>query len=287
MKFASYTHVDSVDAPARYGVVVNDRVIDLTAAAQPSLRTALATEGLVALMDRARQCTVADSGIPLSAVRLLPPIPDPEKILCVGLNFYQHAEEAGMAVPARPSIFVRFASSVVGHETPVLRPLVSEQFDYEAELAVVIGRCAHQVPEAEALDVVAGYTCLAENSVRDWQRHSNQATPGKNFMHSGACGPWLVTPDETGPAEGMMIAGRLNGDPVQNDSGANMIFSVAQTIAYLSTFTELTPGDVIAMGTPSGVGFTRKPPRYLRPGDVFEVDITGIGVLRNPVAQGR
>lgn len=287
MKFASYTHADSAGATGGYGVVVDDRIIDLTTTALPCLRTALAAEGLAALMERARQRTAVDGGIPLSAVRLLPPIPQPEKILCVGLNFHLHAQEAGMAVPARPSIFVRFASSIVGHETPVLRPQASEQFDYEAELAVVIGRRAHRIPETDALDVIAGYACLAENSVRDWQRHSTQATPGKNFVHSGACGPWLVTPDEAGPVEHMTVAGRLNGEPVQSDSGANMIFSVAQTIAYLSTFTELAPGDIIAMGTPAGVGFTRKPPRYLRPGDVFEVDITGIGVLRNTVAQGR
>lgn len=286
MKFASYTPADSADATIRYGVVVNDQVIDLTTSAQPCLRTALATEGLEALMERARRRTTTEVGIPLSAVHLSPPIPQPEKILCVGLNFYLHAKEAGMAVPEHPSIFVRFASSVVGHDVPVLRPLASEQLDYEAELAVVIGRHAHQVSEADALEVIAGYTCLAENSVRDWQRHSNQATPGKNFMHSGACGPWLVTPDEAGPVEHMTIAGRLNGESIQSDSGANMIFSVAQTIAYLSSFTELAPGDIISMGTPAGVGFTRKPPRYLRPGDVFEVDITGIGVLRNTVAQG-
>ncbi len=284
MKFASFTQPGSRDAAPRYGLVANGRVHDLSTAAQPSLRSALDSEGLDGLMRRARACS--GEGIPLASVTLLPPIPQPEKILCVGLNFYQHAEEAGMAVPSRPSVFVRFASSMVGHDTPVLRPQVSEQLDYEAELAVVIGRRTHQVDEARALEAVAGYTCLAENSVRDWQRHSNQATPGKNFVHSGACGPWLVTPDEAGPVERMTIAGRLNGDTVQSDSGAHMIFSVAQTIAYLSAFTELAPGDVIAMGTPAGVGFTRKPPRFLRPGDVFEVDITGIGVLRNTVAQG-
>lgn len=284
MKFASYMQLGSQDTSARYGVVTDGRVHDLSTSTLPSLRSALDAEGLDGLMHRALKC--AGPGMALSSITLLPPIPQPEKILCVGLNFYKHAEEAGMAVPSRPSIFVRFASSLVGHETPVTRPRLSEQFDYEAELAVVIGRRAHQIDEAAALDVVAGYTCLAENSLRDWQRHSNQATPGKNFVHSGACGPWLVTPDEAGPVTKMTVAGRLNGEIVQSDSGDQMIFSVAHTISYLSQFTELVPGDVISMGTPAGVGFTRKPPRYLRPGDVFEVDITGVGVLRNTVVQG-
>lgn len=286
MKFASYVIPNSDFSQAQYGVVAQGTLYSLQTQALPSLREALATEGIDGLMRRAAQRMAQGDGIPLESVQLLSPIPNPEKILCVGLNFFKHAQEAGMAVPAKPSIFVRYPSSLVGHGTPVERPEVSEQFDYEAELAVIIGKSAYQVTEEQALDYVAGYSCLAENSIRDWQRHSNQATPGKNFMRSGAFGPWLVSPDEAGPAENMNITGWLNGECMQNDSGANMIFSVAQTISYLSTFTELVPGDVISLGTPAGVGFSRKPPLYLKPGDVFEVDISGVGRLSNVVVQG-
>lgn len=286
MKFASFVHAQEHPAQARYGVVTQDTVYDLQTSEQPTLRAALANEGIGALMRRATDRIAAGNGVGLNTVQLLSPITNPEKILCVGLNFFKHAQEAGMAVPSKPSIFVRYPSSLVGHGAAVERPKVSDQFDYEAELAVVIGKAAYQVTEAQALDHVAGYACLAENSVRDWQRHSNQATPGKNFMRSGAFGPWLVTPDESGPAQNMNITGWLNGECVQSDSGANMIFTVAQTIAYLSTFTELVPGDVVSLGTPSGVGFSRKPPRYLKPGDLFEVDISNVGRLSNAVVQG-
>lgn len=285
MQFASYTLSGAMSEQPLYGVVSKGGVYDLVTADHPSLRTALEKEGLGGLKQRATARLGKGDGRSLDTVTLLAPIPDPEKILCVGLNFYKHAEEAGMAVPAKPSIFVRFPSSFSGHGAPVVRPKVSDHFDYEAELAVIIGKRAHQVSEAEAMNYVAGYSCIAENSIRDWQRHTNQATPGKNFVRSGAFGPWLVTPDESGAPEEMEISGWLNGERVQHDSGANMIFSVAQTISYLSTFTELAPGDVISMGTPAGVGLAYDPPRYLKPGDVFEVDISGVGRLSNTVVQ--
>lgn len=285
MKFVSYQASHDAMGTVDYGAVVDDRIYRLTTADSPTLRAALSTEGLTALMQRAEGSASKKESAKLDAVRLLPPIPDPDKILCVGLNYFLHAEEAGMAVPSRPSVFVRFGSSVTGHDRPVMHPQISDQFDFEAELAVIIGRRAYRVDEQDVQDYIAGYCCMAENSVRDWQRHSNQATPGKNFLRSGALGPCLVTPDEAGPVEQMRIVGRLNGEEMQSDRGENMIFTIPQIITYLSTFTELLPGDVIATGTPAGVGFTRKPPRYLQPGDVFEVDISGVGVLRNPVAQ--
>ncbi len=219
----------------------------------------------------------------MSAIRYLPPITDPDKILCVGLNYHLHAKEAGMAIPERPSIFTRFPASQVGHGESVWRPRASEQFDYEAELAVIIGRRARKVRAADAMACVAGYACFAENSVRDWQMHTRQATPGKNFHASGAFGPWLVSADEVPDPTALEVIGRLNGSEVQRDSVANMIFSIPQTIEYLSAFAELLPGDVISTGTPAGVGFTKKPPVYLKAGDVFEVEVTRIGVLRNPV----
>jgi 2-keto-4-pentenoate hydratase/2-oxohepta-3-ene-1,7-dioic acid hydratase in catechol pathway len=219
----------------------------------------------------------------MDGLRWLPPITDPDKTLCVGLNYFLHAQEAKMAVPEHPSLFARFPAAQVGHGTPVVRPRVSHKFDYEAELAVVIGRAGRHVPAEAAEAYIAGYSCFAENSVRDWQTHSRQATPGKNFERSGAFGPWLVTPDEAGPVAAMEVVGRLNGREMQRDAAANMIFSVPQVIAYVSTFITLLPGDVLVTGTPAGVGFTRDPPVWLQPGDRFDVEITNLGVLSNEV----
>ena len=275
MRLASFQHRGR-DA---FGVVRDDHVVDLSGEVA-TLREALATWGLKGLRERAER---ARATIPLGELAWLPPITNPDKILCVGLNYFEHAKEAKMAVPDRPSLFVRFPSSQVGHQVPVVRPRASHQFDYEAELAVIIGRPARHVREDQADEVVAGYACFAENSVRDWQTHSRQATPGKNFERSGAFGPWLVTPDEAGPVEDMDVIGRLNGREMQRDRAANMIFSVPQQIAYITTFTTLLPGDVIVTGTPAGVGFTRNPPVWLVPGDRFEVEISGVGLLSNEV----
>lgn len=261
-----------------FGVVEDRQVRDLSGEV-PTLRHALAEWGLPGLRARAGGGTL----VPLAEIAWRPPITNPDKILCVGLNYHAHAAEANMPVPAKPSLFVRFPGAQVAHEESVQRPRASSQFDYEAELAVIIGRAGRHIAEGNAYDHVAGYACFAENSLRDFQKHATQATPGKNFEASGAFGPWLVTPDEAGPVEKMEVVGRLNGREMQRDSAANMIFSLPQLLAYISTFTTLLPGDVIVTGTPAGVGFTRKPPVWLQPGDVFEVDISGVGVLRNPV----
>lgn len=274
MRLASFRH----DGRDGFGIVHDDHVIDLSAGIA-TLREALAAWGVDGIRTRAGD-GVARS---LAAIAWLPPIPAPDKIICVGLNYHEHAKEAGMAVPTRPSLFVRFPGAQVGHEAPVWRPRVSAQFDYEAELAVIIGKPARHVSADGAAAVIAGYACFAENSVRDWQKHATQATPGKNFEASGAFGPWLVTADEAGPVERMEVIGRLNGREMQRDSAANMIFSIPEIVAYISTFTRLLPGDVIVTGTPAGVGFTRKPPVFLLPGDIFEVEISGLGVLRNAV----
>lgn len=275
MRLASFTR----HGRPGFGVVRHDSIADLSDEAA-SLRDALDRWGLDGLVRRGEHAT---RSVPLSEVAWLPPIPVSDKVICVGLNYHEHAREAKMAIPDRPSLFVRFAASQVGHLAPVVRPRASHQFDYEAELAVVIGKAGRHVSEARAMDHVAGYACFAENSVRDWQTHSRQATPGKNFDRSGAFGPWLVTPDEAGPVEAMQVVGRLNGREMQRDSAANMIFSVPQVIAYISTFATLLPGDVIVTGTPAGVGFTRQPPVWLVPGDRFEVEISGVGLLSNPV----
>jgi 2-keto-4-pentenoate hydratase/2-oxohepta-3-ene-1,7-dioic acid hydratase in catechol pathway len=276
MRLASFSR----GGRAAFGVVQGDGIVDLSTAEVPTLRSALTTWGMEGLLERARGGRTV---VPLQGATWLQPIVDPDKIVCVGLNYFEHAKEANLPVPDRPSLFVRFASSQVGHLESVERPRASQQFDYEAELAVVIGRGGRHITEAQATGHVLGYSCFAENSIRDWQMHSRQATPGKNFERSGAFGPWIVTPDEAGPVENMEVIGRLNGREMQHDKAGNMIFSIAQTIAYVSTFATLLPGDVIVTGTPAGVGFTRKPPVWLVPGDRFDVEITGVGVLSNGV----
>lgn len=280
MRLVSYAHQDR----SSYGAVVGDTVLELSIPSAPTLRDALAAENVAGL--KARADAFGPSGghrIPLSAIRYLQPITAPDKILCVGLNYHLHAKEAGMAIPKTPSIFARFPGAQVGHREPTVRPNASEQFDYEAELAVIIGRPARHASLAHAMDCVAGYSCFAENSLRDWQKHAAQATPGKNFQASGAFGPWITTADEIADPKTIEVIGRLNGREMQRDSAANMIFSIPEMIAYMSTFIELLPGDVIVTGTPAGVGFTKKPPLYLKPGDVFEVECTGVGTLSNPV----
>ena len=274
MRLASFHH----RGRDGFGVVHDDRIVDLSGQA-PSLREALDRFGLEGLVARAND----GPPVPLGEIRWRPPVPDAGKILCVGLNYFEHAKEAKLEVPKKPSLFVRFNDSQVGHREPVVRPRASHQFDYEAELAFVIGRTSRHVAEADAMEHVAGYACFAENSVRDWQTHSRQATPGKNFAHSGAFGPWLVTPDEAGDPGAMEVVGRLNGREMQRDRVANMIFSIPQMLAYITTFTMLVPGDVVVTGTPAGVGFTRTPPVWLTPGDRFEVEITGLGTLSNDV----
>lgn len=224
-------------------------------------------------------------GTPVSAesITMLPPVTDPDKILAIGFNYRGHLIETGTPLPEYPSVFVRFASSQVGHDQPVVAPAVSTELDYEGELAVIIGRPAWRVNEAEAMACIAGYTCFAENSVRDFQAHARQVTAGKNFLSSGAIGPWLTTADEVGDPSALELTTRLNGEVVQHDKLTSLIFSVAELIVYITQFTRLLPGDIIATGTPDGVGFLRDPKIWLVPGDVMEVDIPGVGLLRNNV----
>ncbi|MFJ1301640.1 fumarylacetoacetate hydrolase family protein [Pseudomonadota bacterium AL_CKDN230030165-1A_HGKHYDSX7] len=253
--------------------------IRLMTACWPDLASALAA-GPEALAAAAREPAprLAAEGLPW-----LPPVESCSKILCVGLNYGKHVREAGRELPAHPSIFPRYADSFVGHDAAAWRPRVSERFDFEAELAVVIGRGGRHIAERDALAHVAAYTCMAENSVRDFQKHSAQVTPGKNFERSGALGPWLVTADEIADPATLHVRSYLNGEPMQDGNVSDLIFSIPALIAYISTFTPLAPGDVIATGTPEGVGATRQPPRFLRAGDVFEVDITGVGRLSHAV----
>ena len=225
--------------------------------------------------------------IDLNAVRLLPPVPVPPKILAVGLNYDDHLEESGLKKPAYPEIFARFATSLIAHQEPIRRPRESTALDYEAELAVVIGKPGRRIPQEQALDHVAGYSLFNDASVRDFQLRTPQWTMGKNFDGTGSFGPWLVTPDAVPPgARGLRIQGRLNGRVMQDARTDQLIFSVPALIEMISVAMSLERGDVIITGTPGGVGAARKPTVYMQPGDIFEVDIEGLGVLTNPVQEG-
>jgi len=268
-----------------YGVVSGDGVVDLKrrmgASRFPTLKSVLAAGAL----DEARRA--AEGQRPdhaVAAVALRPPVTDPDKIFCVGLNYHAHREETGRKPTDHPAIFARYALTQVGSGEALVKPRNSDAFDFEGELAVVIGRRGRHVPRARALEIVAGYACYFDGSVRDWQRHTSQWTPGKNFPATGGFGPWMVTADEIPDPSQLTLVTRLNGAEVQRSTTDLMIFDVPAVIEYLTGFTELVPGDVIATGTPGGVGFTREPPLFMKPGDVTEVEISLIGLLRHPVA---
>lgn len=244
----------------------------------PTLRDALAATNVPQLAEENAEM------IPLAEVTLRAPIPEARRIFCVGLNYAAHREETFNKPSEHPTIFVRFASSIVGPDCDLICPKVSGQFDYEGELAVVIGRAGRHIPESDALEYVAGYSCFNDGSVRDYQRHTTQYTPGKNFEESGSFGPWIVTPDEIPDPTKLELTTRLNGQTVQNSTTDLMLFPVTNLIHFLSTFTALQPGDVIATGTPSGVGSRRDPPLWMKPGDRVEVEISGVGLLSNGIA---
>jgi 2-keto-4-pentenoate hydratase/2-oxohepta-3-ene-1,7-dioic acid hydratase in catechol pathway len=282
MKFASF----AIDGRASYGLVEGDRILDIGAlkpAGAMDLRSAIARGPLDRLVRYRGEATA----IPVDRVTWLPVIPNPDKILCVGLNYESHRREAGRAEVEHPTIFLRVASSQVGHCDNIWRPRVSHHLDYEGELAVIVGRPGRYIAEADAFAHIAGYACYNEASVRDWQRHTHQFTPGKNFQRTGAFGPYLVTPDEVGDVGALKLETRLNGAVVQRAYVDQMIFSIARIIAYCSEFTRLEPGDVIATGTPGGVGFKRTPPVFMKPGDRVEVEITGLGTLINGIEDDR
>jgi acylpyruvate hydrolase len=227
---------------------------------------------------------LAMHAIELNAVRILPPVQKPPKIICVGLNYDDHLEESGLKKPVYPEIFARFATGLIAHRDPIARPPESSSLDYEAELAVVIGRGGRRIQPEVALDHVAGYSLFNDATIREFQLRTPQWTMGKNFDATGAFGPWLVTPDAVPPgAHGLRIQGRLNGRVMQDSNTDRLIFSVSALIDMISVAMSLEPGDVIITGTPGGVGAARKPPVFMRAGDVFEVEIQGMGVLSNPV----
>lgn len=264
-----------------YGIHSADGIHEANAvyrAQFPDLRALIAAGLLQQLASNCVREALAED-----AVTFLPTIPRPSRILCVGVNYRPHVEEMGREIPDRPVLFARFPGSLVGHGQPLVRPQASEQFDFEGELAIVIGRRARHVTAADVAGCIAGYTAFMDGSVRDWQRHTPQFTAGKNFESSGAMGPYLVTPDEAGPLAGLPIETRVNGEIMQQARLSDLIFDVPALLAYCSTFAELLPGDVIATGTPGGVGAARTPPRWLVAGDRVEVRIGKVGSLSNPV----
>jgi 2-keto-4-pentenoate hydratase/2-oxohepta-3-ene-1,7-dioic acid hydratase in catechol pathway len=279
-RFVTYSHADRQGFGLLEGNFIHDLSESFPELKGKGLAGALRLRTPDELIALAQQAGIR---VPLDAVQLLPPVTDGEKCLCVGLNFKDHAREAGLPIPGKPSLFARYPSSFVGHGQSIVAPSLSAQFDFEGELVVVIGRGGRHLPESHAIDHVLGYTIMAENSVRDWQKHSSQVTAGKNFFHSGALGPWCVTRDACDDASPFNIVTRLNGAVVQNGSTDDFIFSIPQIISYVSSFAMLLPGDMIALGTPSGVGMGRQPPLWLKVGDVLEVEIQGIGALRNSV----
>lgn len=259
-----------------FGPIVDDGIRDLSTK-WPDLASALAA-GRPAIEGAMAQATA----IPLPSAPLALPIPNPARILCVGLNYHDHRAESAATAGVHPTIFTRYVSSLVPPGQPLVRPAASDVFDYEGELAVVIGRRCRAVAVDQAIDVVAGYSCFQDGSIRDYQRHASQFIPGKNFDRSGSFGPWIVTPDDFDMATATLTT-TLNGHKVQHAPISDMIHSVAELIAYCSIWTTLDVGDVIATGTPGGVGYARKPPLLLQPGDLVDVTITGIGTLSNTV----
>jgi 2-keto-4-pentenoate hydratase/2-oxohepta-3-ene-1,7-dioic acid hydratase in catechol pathway len=276
MKLLSYRH----QGRDTFGAVVGTGVVDLgTRLAKDGVRTLRDALG----RDLAPLLRGAATDASLDDVIYLPVIPNPDKILCVGLNYEAHRIETGRDKMKYPVLFTRFADTQVGHRQALVKPAESDKFDFEGELAVVIGKGGRRIAEEQALAHVAGYSCYHDGSVRDWQGHSQQFTAGKNFPATGGLGPWLVTPDEAPPPAKMVLTTRLNGAEVQKSGVDDLIFPVAALIAYISRFTALRPGDVIATGTPGGVGYVRKPPLYMKGRDTIEVEISGVGTLSHPV----
>jgi 2-keto-4-pentenoate hydratase/2-oxohepta-3-ene-1,7-dioic acid hydratase in catechol pathway len=274
LRLASFRHGERTG----FGVVEGDAVIDLSHRfPDRTLRTLLSNPQ--SLLEAKGRGTL----LPFEAIDWLPPVLDPPRIYCVGRNFKRAMQRAGLECPAYPILFARFASSQVGHGQAIVRPSVSQQFDYEGEVCVVVGRAGRHIAEADALDHVAGYTCYNDGSVRDYQRHTSQDTPGKNFWRSGAIGPWIVTSDEIPDPTELSLATILNGEIVQSDRLDDLLFSVPQVLAYLSSIAPLEPGTLIAMGTPFGAGVNLTPQRWLQPGDAVSVVVNRIGTLTNEV----
>ena len=280
MKLVSFSR----NGQAGFGAVVGEQVVDLGAALGSRFADLKALLAADAVGEAAAVAAERRPDFALAELELLPVIPNPGKIWCCGLNYGEHVKETNREVTEQPTFFLRVADSQVGHGQAMVRPRESVQFDYEAEMAVVIGRPGRRIAEADAGQYVAGYACYNDGSVRDWQRHTSQWVPGKNFWRTGGFGPWMVTADEIPFGTQMTLTTRLNGQELQRATTDMMIHSIARQIAYVSTIAPLAPGDVIVTGTPGGVGAKRNPPVWMKAGDVVEIEVDRVGVLRNPVA---
>ena len=279
MKLASF----EFQGQATWGTIENQAIVDVGAILRsscPDLKSWIAGSDPSVL----RKATAQAPRLDPKDIRWLPVVPNPEKIFCVGLNYEMHRKETGRTVVNHPTIFTRFANTQTGHLTNILRPRVSTDLDFEGELAVIIGKAGRYISRETAFDHVAGYSCYNDASVRDWQHHTHQFTPGKNFPRTGGFGPWLVTPDEFTSLDTRRITTRLNAQIVQQATLGEMIFDIPTLIEYCSSFNPLGSGDVIVTGTPGGVGVKRTPPLWMKPGDSVEVEIDGIGILRNSIA---
>lgn len=268
------------DGTASYGIMQGDKIKDCgdaLSATYPDMR-AVMTAGATAELE-----TAEGPLLDLGDVTLLSPLPNPDKIICIGLNYLSHIKETGREKPKYPSIFTRYPSSVLGHDVPLIRPKVSEKFDYEGELAVIIGKEGRHIAEADAWDYVGGYAPFNDGSIRDYQIHTSQFWPGKSFDDTGSMGPWIVTPDEIDNIGDAHLQTRVNGMTVQDTLINDLAITIPEIIAYCSTVTKLLPGDILVTGTPGGVGRFREPPLYMKEGDVCEVEISGIGLLSNPI----
>ena len=270
---------------ASYGAVSGQGVIDLgrrLGARYPDLKALIAADAFkeaAALLKEAPDHK-------LSEISFLPVIPNPGKIVCVGLNYQDHVVETGRDNTEQPAIFLRVAESQLGHKQPMPRPRESTHLDFEAEIAVIIGKGGRRISQKDSWSHIAGYSCYNDGSVRDWQRHTIQWTAGKNFDATGAFGPWMVTADEIPPNTVMTLSCRLNGETMQKATTEQMIFKIPKIIEYVSTWTTLVPGDVLVTGTPGGVGARRTPPIWMKPGDKVEIEIDKVGVLENSIADG-
>jgi 2-keto-4-pentenoate hydratase/2-oxohepta-3-ene-1,7-dioic acid hydratase in catechol pathway len=279
MKFASF----KVDGTPSWGLIEGSQAVDLGAVWRDrwvDLKSAIGAGALAA----AAAASAKAARHPLANITWLPVIPNPDKILCIGLNYETHRKETGRAEVENPTVFGRFANSQTGHLADIIRPRVSTDLDFEGELAVIIGRPGRYISRKDAWNHIAGYSCYNEGSVRDYQRHTHQFTPGKNFPQTGAFGPFMVTPEEVGDLAPLRLQTRLNSEVVQDATISQMIFDIPRQIEYCSSFTRLEPGDVIVTGTPGGVGSRRTPPLWMKPGDIVEVEIDRIGLLRNTIA---
>jgi 2-keto-4-pentenoate hydratase/2-oxohepta-3-ene-1,7-dioic acid hydratase in catechol pathway len=278
MKLASFRTARG----AGYGAVTDKGIVDLARLGFDDLKGLIGADGFKAAGRLLSQ--VPD--FKLSEITWLPVIPNPDKIVCVGLNYEEHRVETGRDKTEQPALFLRVAESQVGHGQPIVRPRESTHLDFEAEIALIIGRPGRRIAQKDAWHHIAGYSCYNDGSVREWQRHTAQWTAGKNFARTGAFGPWMVTADEIPPGTELSLSCRLNGERMQHATTAQMIFKIPKLIEYISAFTTLLPGDVIVTGTPGGVGARRTPPVWMKPGDRVEVEIDKVGVLANSIADG-